>query len=131
MPTLIANKIKASWASNFFDGARGDAMVIAEAEGHIVGFLQLLRARAGALTIDLIAVAGEHARRGMASAMIDFAWRNGIGDGERPSLLRVGTQAANIGSCRLYESLGFRMCASAVVLHHHGTGGPYPDGVVA
>jgi ribosomal protein S18 acetylase RimI-like enzyme len=127
MPNAIANRIKAAWAANFFDGARGDAMVVAEEKGRIAGFLQLLRPQPDVFVIDLIAVAPECARRGIASAMINFAWRNGIGDGTRPSSLRVGTQAANIGSCRLYEGLGFRLCASSVVLHHHGAGGCYPD----
>jgi GNAT superfamily N-acetyltransferase len=131
LPNRIADRIKASWASNFFDGGRGDGMVVAEEAGGIVGFLQLLRADNGVLVIDLISVAPEMVRRGIASAMIDFAWRNGTGNGAPRSPLRVGTQAANIASCRLYESLGFRLCRAAVVLHHHGTGGPYPDKVAA
>jgi ribosomal protein S18 acetylase RimI-like enzyme len=131
LPNRIADTIKASWADNFFDGRRGDGMVVGEKAGLIVGFLQLLRSDNGVLVIDLIAVAPEMVRHGIASAMIDFAWRNGTGNGSRPSSLRVGTQAANIASCRLYESLGFRLCRAAVVLHHHGTGGCYPDKVAA
>ena len=43
----------------------------------------------------------------------------------RPRGLRVGTQAANTPSVRLYESLGFRLSQAQFVLHHHGRGGPY------
>lgn len=127
LPNPIADRIKASWAGNFFGGARGDGMVVAEDAGCVVGFLQLLWSANAVLVIDLIAVAPEVGRRGIASAMIDFAWRNGTGGGARPSAMRVGTQAANIAACRLYEGVGFRLCGAAVVLHHHGSGGPYPS----
>jgi ribosomal protein S18 acetylase RimI-like enzyme len=126
LPNAIADGIKAAWAGNFFNGLRGDAMVVAEDAGVIVAFLQLLRSNDGGMVIDLIAVAPEAARRGIASAMIALAWREGV-----PSSLRVGTQAANIASCRLYESLGMRLREAAVVLHHHGTGGSYPGGARA
>jgi hypothetical protein len=43
----------------------------------------------------------------------------------RPEGFRVGTQAANAPSVRLYESLGFRFRDAQFVLHHHGHGRPY------
>lgn len=116
-----ANRIKEAWARNYFAGARGDGMVVAEAEdGAVVGFTQLLRGADGAVVIDLIAVAETATRRGFARAMIGHAARHGL-DGRRPARLLVGTQAANIASCRLYESLGFRLMSSTFVLHHHGS----------
>jgi ribosomal protein S18 acetylase RimI-like enzyme len=129
LPNTIADRIKAAWADNFFNGLRGDAMVVAEDERGIVGFLQLLGLDVGGLVIDLIAVAPEATRHGIASAMIAFAWRSESVAGRLS--LRVGTQAANIGSCRLYESLGFRLREAVVVLHHHGSGGSYPAEGVA
>lgn len=78
------------------------------------------------LVIDLIAVAPQVARQGLAQEMIAFIAANGTGDGHRPSGLRVGTQAANTPSVRLYESLGFRLVKAQFVLHHHGRGGSYP-----
>ena len=125
LPQALAHGIKAAWVDNFFCGQRGDGMVVAEDAGKIVGFLQLLWSNK-VLVIDLIAVAPEAERQGLASAMIGFAAANGSGDARRPSSFRVGTQAANIASCRLYEHLGFRFCESSFVLHHHGAGGPYP-----
>ena len=125
LPDAIADRIKASWADNYFSGQRGDGMVVAEEGGKVVGFLQLLWA-GDTLVIDLIAVASEAARRGLASAMIGFSAAHGTRDARRPASFKVGTQAANIASCRMYENLGFRLCASAFVLHHHGAGGAYP-----
>jgi ribosomal protein S18 acetylase RimI-like enzyme len=124
IPKPLAARIKAAWAGNYFDGARGDGMVVAEQDGVVVGFLQLLWS-GNQLVVDLIAVAPEAARRGLARAMIGFAAAKGTGDGRRPAGLIVGTQAANVPSVRLYESLGFRLKQSQFVLHHHGRDSPY------
>ena len=125
IPTWLAHRVKAAWADNFFAGKRGDGMVVAEHAGVVAGFLQLLWSPSDVLTIDLIAVAPRSARSGLARAMIGFAAVNGVGDRRRPRGFRVGTQAANIPSVRLYESLGFRLSQAQFVLHHHGRGGPY------
>ena len=130
LPKALAHGIKAAWADNYFAGQRGDGMVVAEYGGKIAGFLQLLW-QGETLVIDLIAVEPEAGRMGLATAMIGFAAVNGTGDARRPSSFKVGTQAANTASCRLYENLGFRICASAFVLHHHGAGGGYPAMVAA
>jgi ribosomal protein S18 acetylase RimI-like enzyme len=131
LPKWLAHRVKAAWADNFFIGKRGDAMVVAEQNGVVAGFLQLLWSGAGVLVIDLIAVALDSARRGLARAMIGFAAANGTGDQRRPRGFRVGTQAANTPSVRLYESLGFRLVQAQFVLHHHGRGGPYLPGAGA
>jgi ribosomal protein S18 acetylase RimI-like enzyme len=124
LPKTLANKVKATWASNFFAGQRGDGMVVAERDGVVAGFLQLLWA-GPVLVIDLIAVSPQATRQGHARAMLAFAAANGTGDMRRPEGFRVGTQAANAPSVRLYESLGFRFTDAQFVLHHHGHGGPY------
>lgn len=115
----VADEIKAQWAANYFKGARGDHMVVAEVEGHIAGFLQLLTGGDGVLTIDLVAVSSAHRRRGLAAAMIRYAAHACAGT----QRLRVGTQAANVGSLRLYQSLGFAISATAYVVHCHGPAG--------
>jgi ribosomal protein S18 acetylase RimI-like enzyme len=119
IPDALADRVKAEWASNWFRGVRGDGMVVAEEDGHVVGFLQLLWHR-DRLVIDLIAVASDNQGRGLARAMIRFAAERGTGHARRPAAIAVGTQAANIPSVRLYESLGFRLRSSQYVLHHHG-----------
>jgi GNAT superfamily N-acetyltransferase len=114
IPRALADEIKAQWAENFFRGQRGDTMVVAEVGGKPGGFLQLLHADDGALVIDLIAVAAGHRGKGIGSAMIAWAAQHASG-----SRMRVGTQAANVGSLRFYENLGFRTVATAYVMHLH------------
>lgn len=114
-----ADEIKAQWAGNYFKGARGDHMVVVERERHIAGFLQLLATGDGVLTIDLVAVSSAHRRRGLAAAMIRHAAHACAGT----QRLRVGTQAANVGSLRLYQSLGFAVSSTAYVVHCHGPAG--------
>lgn len=117
IPDATADAIKAAWAGNFFSGQRGDAMIVAELDGAVVGFLLAL-VKDGCLTIDLIAVEESAARRGAGSAMIRFAAHPQ--HGTAPSRFRVATQAANVPSCRMYEQVGFRFHGASFVLHHHG-----------
>jgi ribosomal protein S18 acetylase RimI-like enzyme len=126
-PKYLADRIKRVWAENYFEGTRGDGMVVAERAGSVVGFAQLLWSETtpGVIVIDLIAVAKQASRQGLARAMISYAAANGTGDSQRPIGIRVGTQAANVPSVRLYETLGFRVTQSRFVLHHHGRGSPY------
>lgn len=113
IPSAKADEIKAAWAGNYFEGKRGDALYVAECEGVCAGFLQMVAAD-DAWVIDLIAVDAPYRGRGMAEVMIRFAEARA----DRP-LIRVGTQAANIPSLRLYEKLGFRMSAASYVFHLH------------
>jgi ribosomal protein S18 acetylase RimI-like enzyme len=119
IPAALAHRIKSEWAGNWFRGARGDGMIVAEDAGRVAGFLQLLW-RGERLVIDLVAVDPASRARGLARAMIGCAAKRGTGDARRPAAITVGTQAANIPSVRLYESLGFRLRGSQYVLHHHG-----------
>lgn len=119
IPEALAHRVKAEWAGNWFRGARGDGMIVGEDDGRLAGFLQLLW-RGDRLVIDLVAVDPASRGRGLARAMIGFAAERGSGDARRPTAMIVGTQAANISSVRLYESLGFRLGGAQYVLHHHG-----------
>jgi ribosomal protein S18 acetylase RimI-like enzyme len=119
IPSAVARSIKRDWATNFFAGLRGDWMVVAVREGTPVGFLQLLQSPRGELVIDLIAVDGSYRRQGIARSMIGFAIRHC--DTTGPVI--VGTQAANVHSIQLYESIGFRFQQAQYVFHHHGVDG--------
>lgn len=119
IPNTLADKVKRAWAENYFSGKRGDAMIVAEADGQVAGFLQLLRGQNGAVVIDLVAVHPSAARRGLAREMIGLAATQGIGAGA-PERLSVGTQACNVASVDLYESMGFRLAGAQHVLHFHG-----------
>lgn len=116
IPNETADRIKAQWARNFFRGERGDAMIIAETDGAISGFNQILLPRDGSLVIDLIAVAPEHRGRGIAAAMTRSA-ETAFDNIER---ILVETQIANKPSLTLYQSVGFRLSNSKYVFHRHG-----------
>jgi len=115
VPREAADRSRAEWAANYFAGARGDHMVVADGDGACRGFLQLLGPAAGVLTIDLIGVDPSARRRGIARDMIAFAAAGLPGIAR----LRVGTQVANVPSLRLYEALGFRVAETSYVLHCH------------
>lgn len=116
IPLSLADEIKARWAGNFFSGQRGDYMVVAECDGRVVGFLQLIAAADHVLMIDLIAVHPDSRGLGLAAAMIGFA---GKACGH-PRMVRVGTQSANFPSLSLYHKLGFQVVSSSYIFHHHG-----------
>lgn len=115
VPNEVANEIKRRWAGNYFSGDRGSQMVVAIVESRPAGFLQLLTDQ-DTLIIDLIAVAKEHRGSGIATDMIQFA-ASSYGRFRR---LLVGTQIVNSPSIRVYEKLGFRVCASSYIFHYHG-----------
>ena len=122
IPDGLANRIKREWVENFFSGRRGHEMVVAELDGSVGGFLLLVDGGKGERIIDLIAVAPEFARQGLGQDMIAFTGKSARESGSMPSKWVVGTQAANIPSVRLYESVGFRLASSQFVLHYHGRG---------
>jgi ribosomal protein S18 acetylase RimI-like enzyme len=109
-----ADRIKADWAGNFFAGARGTHMVVAD-DGHdAVGFLQLIH-RGDVLIIDLVGVAPESQGRGLGRQMLDFA----AGEIDGPRRYVVGTQLHNFPSLAYYTSYGFRILRSNHTLHRH------------
>lgn len=112
----VAARIKEEWAGNFFNGRRGEWMVVAVDQDRICGFAQLLRGAGDAVIIDLIAVARESRGKGLAKAMIAYAGHECLG---RAAPMIVGTQIANIPSLSLYTALGFRVHSAAYVLHLH------------
>lgn len=114
-----ADAIKRDWARGFFNGQRGDWMVVACRNGVPVGFLLLIRSPQEELIIDLIAVDAGHRRQRLAEQMITFAATH-CGPG---GPILVGTQIINLASVRLYENLGFRMTSAQYVFHRHGTAG--------
>lgn len=120
VPKHLADAIKSAWAANYFDGKRGDGMIVAERNGDVVGFLQLLWTAQNDLVIDLIGVDSRWQGKGIGKALIRHAATQGTGDGRLPTRMIVGTQAANTPSVRLYESLGFRLRAAQYVMHYHG-----------
>ena len=116
----IANNIKVEWARNYFHGKRGEAMLVAELNGVVCGFLQLCNMPQRVVVIDLIGVSPDFQGKGLAKSMISYISQNGIGFG-KPSTIKVGTQACNIASISLYTSMGFKLVSAQQVLHFHST----------
>lgn len=119
VPKRIANAIKREWVDSYLTGRRGERLLTAEENGRPVGFLAVLSAKVHGRTmrvIDLVGVDRHHQGRGVGKSLIRAFVALGV---EGNDLLRVGTQAANIPSMRLYERCGFHVADSAYVLHAH------------
>ena len=111
----LANKIKAQWVASYFDGNRGNQMVIALSKNKIIGFLQILKPDDNYFIIDLIGVDKEHQKEGIAFRMIDYA----IQENSCINKVMVGTQIGNIPSIRLYQKMGFFLENAKYVFHFH------------
>lgn len=111
-----ADLVKKEWAGNFFKGLRGKWMVLAEVEGKVVGFLQLLKRSDSAIVIDLIAIEPNMQGKGIAGSLISFANSECL---ETPGDIIVGTQISNIQSLAFYVKHGFRIISADYVLHLH------------
>jgi ribosomal protein S18 acetylase RimI-like enzyme len=92
-------------------------MVVAERDGDVVGFLQLLRPDAASAVIDLIGVDEGARGAGLGEAMI------ALGATLLPgaATMTVHTQSANVRAVRFYERLGFSFTGATYCLHAHGT----------
>ncbi len=115
IPREKANEIKAAWADNFFSGKRGSAMIVAERDGIVAGFLQLLGTEGKQMTIDLIAVEQKYRGQGLATDMIAFAEETF----KNIETVVVGTQISNTNSIHLYEKSGFTFRSACYVAHLH------------
>lgn len=111
----LGARIKAEWSGNFFSGRRGQALVVAEKDDRVAGFLLFIHS-GQTLVIDLLAVDEPYRRQGAGAAIIAFAEAKLAGF----TTLSVGTQAANTGSVRFYETQGLRYTGASYVLHAHG-----------
>jgi len=109
----IADHIKMNWVENYFLDKRGDEMVLALMNNEPIGFLQLI-IKDKVLFIDLIGVDKKAQGKGVASAMIQFAKFN-----IECSVIKVGTQIANLPSIKLYQKIGFLFSGSDYVFHYH------------
>ena len=110
-----ANIIKTHWVSNYFDGKRGDQMIVGLSDNKIISFLQIIKPCKDYFIIDLIGVDEKFRRRGISEKMINYAIRenNGI------NKVIVGTQIGNMPSIRLYQKMDFFLESSKYVFHLH------------
>jgi GNAT superfamily N-acetyltransferase len=113
----VANRIKREWVENCMSGARGDRLWVAQWDGKTVGFLAEMNLQQnGVLTavIDLVGVGRQHQGQGIGRTLVENVLCSTEAD-----RVRVGTQAANVPSLRLYENAGFRIVETQYVLHGH------------
>ena len=114
-PDRDADAIKREWIVNYLRGARGDRLWGAQVDVRWAGFLAAITTSDGdAAIIDLIGVDSDHQGQGVGGQLI-AAFQEHYSP--RVRVLRVGTQAANTPSLRLYQKMGFRFASSAFVLH--------------
>jgi len=110
----IANQIKEKWVDNFFNGLRGDYLIVKEVDSFIVGFLLILKKKED-YVIDLIAVDSNYRKLGGASDMILHL--ESLTD-QRTAII-TGTQVGNMPSINLYQKHGFRINHCSYIFHYH------------
>lgn len=115
IPKIVSNQIKREWVYNFFNGKRGDYLLVASKEQEIYGFLLLIIDDKNAI-IDLIAVNKTQRGNGIGRELISCTLKN-IPKGV--SNIIVGTQLENISSVALYKAIGFKPINNTVNLHLH------------
>lgn len=105
-----ARELKASWASNFFEGKRGDKMLVATSrESNVAGFCLLLT-DGDKLILDLIAVGEDFRGHGVGTKLL------GSLNGKK---LSAGTQTINSVAARLYKSVGLIEGTKTDIRHWH------------
>jgi len=107
----IANRIKAAWAGNYFQGQRGHRMLVAEEQGSLAGFILLVEGPK-VTAVDLIAVDPAFQGRGLGAALLLAAETKG-------RRMTAGTQKTNLPSCRMYEKCGYTAGLRELVFHLH------------
>ncbi|MBI4135769.1 GNAT family N-acetyltransferase [Candidatus Uhrbacteria bacterium] len=119
IPKALADRVKAEWVRSYVEKKRGDALMVAVKNGAAAGFLAAAVVNDGVrknAVIELIGVDAAFQGQGVGKTLVqEFirAYR------AKCDALRVGTQAANIPSMRLYERLGFSIVETKYVLHLH------------
>ncbi len=119
IPTQMANTIKREWVANYIQGKRGNGILVAELNGRLIGFLadlHVILTGKKIRVIDLIGIDKAYQNRGGGRQLVSCFIKNAVG---KFSVLRVGTQIANLPSMHLYEKCGFRIIDAAYVLHAH------------
>jgi ribosomal protein S18 acetylase RimI-like enzyme len=119
VPLAVANRIKRDWIESYIKKRRGERLFAALKNNMPVGFLAVIESSTNGrpgYTIDLIGVAPDSQGQGIGRALTLFFIDHYQ---ERATHLRVGTQAANIPSMRLYQKLGFFVSQTQYVMHGH------------
>ena len=114
-PEGMGDRIKGEWVRSYARGTRGSELLVASGPSGPAGFLAVLE-QPDAACIDLVGVEPSAQGKGTGRRLVEEFARRWL---PRAGRLRVGTQAANTGSLRLYEGCGFRMAQASYVMHAH------------
>jgi len=112
VPNAAADLVREHWVRNDL-GGRADASLIVRADGAVVGF-NLCILEGDEAVIDLIAVDVDHQQRGIGRRLVEGALARYRG---RVRTMRVGTQADNAASIKLYRATGFVEADRKITLH--------------
>ncbi len=119
IPKQLANAVKREWINSYCHQRRGERLFVAELDGRLAGFNAVLTTTldgSSVRVIDLIGVANAYQGFGVGKSLVKHFIHDSFSKHKR---LRVGTQAANLPSMRLYEGCGFRVAETVYVLHAH------------
>ena len=119
IPERTAHATKRAWIDNYIRKARGEELLVALTDGEPSGFLAILATKVGEKVVrvhDLLGVDKRRQGRGIGGSLISTSVNDDV---EKCDLLKMGTQAANATSIRLYERCGFRYTGASYVLHAH------------
>jgi dTDP-4-amino-4,6-dideoxy-D-galactose acyltransferase len=113
-PDERCDELYATWISRSLEGW-ADAVLVAEAEGRLAGYVSLHRLEWGWGSIGLIGVAPDARGQGVGRRLVEsaVAWAREQGL-ER---VTVVTQARNVPALRLFEGCGFRMADLGLWFH--------------
>ncbi len=112
VPDAVADTVRRAWVMNDV-GGRADATFVSKDGGKITGFNACLRGD-GFAVIDLIAVAPGQQGKGLGGKLVEASLAHYAG---RVPMLRVGTQADNTVSVRMYEAAGFKPVKREITFH--------------
>lgn len=108
-----SNLIKELWIKSFFNGGRGDGLIISKEKNTINGFLLYLKKKEE-LIIDLIVVNPKKRRGNIGKNMVYF-----LSSLYKGLNIRAGTQSSNLIAINFYQKLGFRLLSSKIILHRN------------
>jgi ribosomal protein S18 acetylase RimI-like enzyme len=112
VPANAADAVRERWIRNDLEG-RADASLIVRDGSAVAGFILCLL-DGGEAVIDLIAVDVARQKKGIGRALVAGAVAHYAG---RARAMRVGTQADNEASLRMYRAVGFAEATRQVTLH--------------
>ena len=118
LPVGCAQKIKANWARDIYEGKRGDGLLLALDGNKVVGFLGFMKNsnNLDSYQIDLLAVKSDQQQKKIGTNLLRrfnaFLKNNN-------SIGIAGTSILNYPAINLYTSLGYKFKESQQILHYH------------